>query len=64
MTPSARRFAGFIAAIAILIILCLIFPRVLAFTELAARELRYLWWLIAIAALGIYLSFFAGRKKD
>lgn len=64
MTSSSRRFIAFLAAIAVLVALCIIFPRVLAFTELAARELKYLWWLVAIAALGIYLAFFAGRKKD
>ena len=47
----------------LLVVLCLLFPRVLAFVELAARELRYFWWLILILALGIYLGFFAGRRK-
>ncbi len=43
---------------------CLLFPRVLAFAELAARELRYLWWLILILALGVWLAFFVGRKRE
>jgi hypothetical protein len=50
---------GVIAAIAVLF-----FPRVLAFVELAARELRYFWWLILLVALGIWLVFFFGKKRD
>jgi hypothetical protein len=65
VTPSKlpRLLVG--VAVALLILaLCLLFPRVLAFTELAARELRYLWWLVLLAALGAYFLFFFGRKKD
>lgn len=53
-------------AIAVLVIvgLCLLFPRALAFVELAARELRYLWWLVLLVALSAYFFFFFGRKKD
>jgi hypothetical protein len=36
---------------------------VLAFAELAARELRYFWWLVLMLALGVWLAFFAGRKR-
>ena len=39
------------------------FPRVLAFVELAARELRYFWWLVLLFALGIWLALFFGRKR-
>jgi hypothetical protein len=51
--------AGIVAAIAVLF-----FPRVLAFVELAARELRYFWWLILLVALSIWLIFFFGKKRD
>jgi hypothetical protein len=64
MNRSALRSIGWIIAVAVLVGLCLIFPRVLAFAELAAREVRYLWWLVFILALGIWLAFFAGRKRD
>jgi hypothetical protein len=43
---------------------CLLFPRVLAFAELAARELRYFWWLVLILALGVWLAFFVGKKRE
>lgn len=59
-----RRKIAWLAATAMIVALCVIFPRVAAFAELAARELRYLWWLVLIAAVGFYLAFFAGRKRD
>lgn len=58
-----RRFFALAAAVLALVVACLAFPRVLAFVELAARELRYLWWLVLIAALGVWLAFFYGRGK-
>jgi hypothetical protein len=64
MSPAGRRNLTFLAAFVLLVALCIVFPRVLAFVELAAREIRYLWWLIAILALGIWLAFFLGRKRD
>lgn len=43
-------------------ILLLIFPATFRFVEMAARELRYLWWLILLVALGAWLIWGAGRK--
>ena len=65
VTPSKiPRLLVAVAAALLIGTLCLLFPRVLAFTELAARELRYLWWLVLLAALGTYFFSFFGRKKD
>ncbi len=64
MTPSFRRNLIFYSALAVVIALVVIFPRVQSFVALASRELRYLWWLVLIAALGLYLAFFVGRRKD
>jgi hypothetical protein len=50
---------GLTAAVAVLF-----FPRVLAFVELAARELRYFWWLILLVAVSVWLIFFFGKKRD
>jgi len=60
----ARRTFALILGAGVLVGLCLVFPRVLAFVELAARELRYFWWLIAILALGVWLVFFLGKNRD
>lgn len=60
-----RRRKILFAVAAVLIVLAVaLFPRVLAFVELAARELRYFWWLVLLLALGIWLAFFYGRKRD
>ena len=64
MTPSFRRNLIFYSALAVVIALVVIFPRVQSFVALASRELRSLWWLVLIAALGLYLAFFVGRRKD
>ncbi|MCX6946218.1 MAG: hypothetical protein WCL24_08755 [Verrucomicrobiota bacterium] len=64
MNRSALRSLGLVIALLVLLGICLVFPRALAFVELAARELRYLWWLVLILALGIWLAFFFGRKRD
>jgi uncharacterized membrane-anchored protein len=43
--------------------LVMLFPRALAFVEMGAREIRYLWWLILLAAIGIWLIWGMGEKK-
>ncbi len=64
MSPSGKRtFAIFTTFVALVVALCLIFPRVLGFVELAARELRYLWWLVFMLALSVWLMFFFGKRK-
>ena len=64
MNRPARRTATLIAGVALIAVLCLIFPRALAFVEVAARQLRYLWWLVLILALGVWLALFYGKSKD
>lgn len=64
MKPRQPRAWWFLALGGVLVLCVLIFPRVLAFVELASRELRYFWWLILLVALGIWLTFFFGKKRD
>ncbi|HTJ77514.1 MAG TPA: hypothetical protein VL357_00815 [Rariglobus sp.] len=65
MTPSAKRsLAVFTTFVLLVMALCLLFPRVLGFVELAARELRYLWWLVFMLALGAWLAFFFGKRNQ
>ena len=63
MNPRPR--AALQLGLLVLVVLGLIFlfPRALAFLELAARELRYFWWLILLVALAIWLIW-AGRRKS
>jgi|GEM_PF-561727 len=58
------RTLAWIGAVGGLVLIALLFPRVLAFAELAARELRVFWWLILLLALGVWLAFFAGRRRS
>jgi len=48
--------------LAVVIGLVLLFPRAYAFVEMAARELRYFWWLVLLVALAIWLMWGIGRK--
>lgn len=55
MRPSVIAFLRIGAFLVVLLILLFAFPRALAFAELAARQLRYFWWLILLLALGLWL---------
>jgi hypothetical protein len=48
--------------IAVGIVLCLLFPAAFKFVEAAARELRYLWWLILLLALAAWFIWGVNRK--
>jgi len=62
MTPRGRAFAQFLVLVVTVVILLLVFPRSLRFVEAAARELRYLWWLILLLALGGWLVWGSVRR--
>jgi uncharacterized membrane-anchored protein len=55
MTPRQRAVTQLLVLIVVIGGLILLFPKAYAFTEMAARELRYFWWLILLLALGIWL---------
>jgi hypothetical protein len=55
MTPRQRAGAQVLVLVVVIGGLILLFPKAYAFTEMAARELRYFWWLILLLALGIWL---------
>jgi hypothetical protein len=48
----------------VVIALILLFPPVLEFVEMSARELRYLWWLVLLLALAVWLIWGLGKKKE
>ena len=64
MTPEGRKNLTFFAGLILLVALCLIFPNVLRFVELAAREIRFLWWHIAILILVAWFAIFFQRRRD
>lgn len=63
MKPAARSMIQAGILIAVIGVLFLIFPRAFAFTEMAARELVYFWWLILLVALGIWLIWGFRRRR-
>ncbi len=64
MNPLARRKLGLLFSLGLILILIMLFPRTLVWLEVAARELRYVWWLIAILAVGVWMIFYFRKKHD
>ena len=62
MNPRLRAALQVGVLVLVLVVLVLIFPRAYAFAEMAARELRYFWWVILLVALAIWLIWGIGRK--
>ena len=62
MNPRPRAALQLLVLVGVVALLFLIFPRTLAFVELAARELRYLWWLVLLVALAAWLIWGVGRR--
>ena len=62
MTNRTRAILRFGVLLAVVVFLIFLFPPAFAFVEIAARELRYLWWLILLVALAIWLIWGLGRK--
>ena len=62
MNPRARAVLQTLVLLGVLIALFWLFPTLFAFVEMAARELRYLWWLILLLGLSIWLIWGLGRR--
>ena len=63
MSPRSRAALQIGLLVLVVLGLFLLFPPALAFIEMAARELRYFWWLILLGALAVWLIW-AGRRKS
>ena len=63
MNPRFIAFLKLFVLLAVIVGLVLLFPPALKFVELAARELRYLWWLVLLLALAVWLIWGLGKKK-
>lgn len=61
MNPRYAFLFKLLGALILIIALALLFPPVMRFVEMAARELRYFWWLILLVALACWLIW--GFKK-
>jgi uncharacterized membrane-anchored protein len=62
MNPRAKAGCQLLVLLAVVGLLLLLFPRAYAFVEMAARELRYLWWIVLLVALAIWLIWGIGRR--
>ena len=62
MSPRVRAALQIGVLLAVIAVLFLVFPAAFGFVEMAARELRYLWWLILLIALAIWLIWGIKRK--
>lgn len=52
-----------LGALLLIALLAVLFPPVMEFLEMAARELRYLWWLVFLLLIAVWLIWGLGRKK-
>ncbi len=62
MNPRLRAIVQIFILLAVVVFLVLLFPPAYRFVEMAARELRYFWWLILLVALAIWFIWGVGRK--
>lgn len=62
MNPRLRATVQLLVLLGVVGLLFFIFPKTLAFLEMAARELRYLWWLVLLVALACWLIWGVGRR--
>ncbi|HVY72330.1 MAG TPA: hypothetical protein VHH73_20515 [Verrucomicrobiae bacterium] len=62
MNPRFRALVQLTILLLTAIFLLRVFPAALAFVELAGREIRYLWWLVLLVALGIWLVWGINQK--
>lgn len=63
MSPRLRATIQLLVLVGVVALLFILFPRTLVFAEMAARELRYLWWLVLLVALASWLIWGVGRKR-
>lgn len=62
MNPRVRAGLQLLVLLITGVLLVMFFPAALRFAEGAAMELRYLWWLVLLVALGCWLIWGATRK--
>jgi uncharacterized protein with PQ loop repeat len=63
MNPRWRAVLQILFLIVVLVLLFAFFPRASQFVEMAARELRYFWWILLLIALAVWLIWGVGRKR-
>ena len=64
MNPRWRAALITVGLVLVAGLLLLFFKPAAEFVEMAARELRYLWWIVLLVALAVWLIWGVGRKKE
>jgi hypothetical protein len=63
MNPRYAFVLKLLGALLLIGLIVALFPPVLEFVELAAREMRYLWWLVFLVLIAAWLIWGLGGKK-
>jgi len=63
MNPRFAFAFKLLGALLLIVILALLFPPVMRFVEMGARELVYFWWLVLLLLIAFWLIWGLGRKK-
>ncbi|MFM2082293.1 MAG: hypothetical protein RL380_984 [Verrucomicrobiota bacterium] len=63
MNPRLAILIKLVVVLLFFVALALMFAPVMKFVEMAARELRYFWWLVLLVALAVWLIWGLGRKS-
>ena len=63
MSPRNIALLKIVSLVAVVLALVLMFPKALAFVEMGAREVLYLWWMVLLVALAAWLIWGLGGKK-
>lgn len=64
MNPRWRAAFAILILILVAGLLLAFFKPAAQFVEMAAREVRYLWWVLLLVALAVWLIWGVGRKKQ
>ena len=64
MAPRLRGCLQLVLLLAVSAGLLLLFPPMFKFAEGAARSMLRLWWLVLLLALGIWLIWGVGRRRE
>lgn len=60
--PRARAGCAILVLLGVAVALVLLYKPAFQFVEMAARELRYFWWLVLLVGLAVWLIWGIGRK--
>lgn len=63
MNPRYAFVFKLLGALALIALMAALFPPVMKFVETAARDLRYMWWLVLLVLFALWLIWGLGRKK-